>query len=192
MKGIILAFFIIMLVLVVGCTSEESSSDMNDTVNETDVVTETNITEDDVELPPDIVDEVLEKRDALYQKELEAKGFGIFDFSWLNVENCDFYKQDFDEKIVDLREEIQDAEDEVAEESDDVMVLEQELDLAITSGNQNAIDRIRDDIEEEKDEIELAEEVVEDLGVLFKKHIIIRNEIKDFCRELKVIAGRSS
>lgn len=120
------------------------------------------------------------------QKELEARGFGLFNYSVLTADTCKGHYEQIREKILDLKEDIGDAEDNVLEEERDIPIVKQELAEAEQSGNQEAVKHLKDRLEEEEDELFEAEEALDDARELYQKHLIIRNEVKDYCFGLKV------
>ncbi len=124
--------------------------------------------------------------DDLRLRRLEALGFGIFNYSVLTQETCAGHYEQIRDRILDLKDEIQDAEDNLREEEEDVEEMEQELLEVEQSGNVNAVERLRDRLDEEIDEREEAEDVLEEARELYHRHLLIRNEIKKYCLELKV------
>ncbi len=117
---------------------------------------------------------------------LEAKGFGLFNYSVLTRDTCKGHYEQMRERLLELEDDIGDAEDNLDEEEQDVFEIEQELGNAQQEGNEHAINKLRDELDHEDDERSEAEDVVEEARELYRKHVIIKKEIKDYCLSLKV------
>lgn len=117
---------------------------------------------------------------------LEAKSFGLFNYSVLTKDTCKGHYEQLRERLPELEHEIGDAEDNLDEEEQDVMEITAELEQAQQQGNEHGINRLRDELDHEDDERSEAEDVLEDARELYRKHVIIKNEIKKYCLELKV------
>ena len=117
---------------------------------------------------------------------MEARGFGLFNYSVLTADTCKGHYEQMRERLVDLEEEIGDAEDNLREEEKDIVIARQELEQGEQSGNENALSHLRDRLDNEEDEKNDAEDVLEEARELYQKHLIIKNEIKKYCLELKV------
>jgi len=151
---------------------------------------ESNVTWEEEKLEEDIEVVASEPEQASianhYLKKLEAHGFGLFNFSALTAETCPVFYDDFRFKIQDLKEDIEDAEDDLINEKQDVLDVQEQLDLAEQQGNDKETKDLKEDLNQEYDEFQDVEDAIDEMDDLYKKYVIIQNEISDYCLSLGV------
>ncbi len=176
---------VILLIFLDGCITGEVVLDAGNETNKTSG-NETSIVNKDVDTLTTEDDEKMAEYNKKRQRELEAYGFGIFNYSVLNKDTCAGHYENMQEKIRDLKDDVKDADENFVNQKEDVDELEKELEIVKQSGNENAVKHLEERIDGEEDEMKEAEDYLDEISELYRRHIVIKNHIKEYCLELKV------
>ena len=176
---------VILLAFLDGCITGEVVLDYGNETNKTSG-NETSIVNQHADTLTAEDNEKMVEYDEKRLREFEAYGFGIFNYSVLNADTCKGHYEQMKEKIHDIKDDVKDADENFINQKEDVDELEKELEIVKQSGNENAVKHLEERIDREKDEMEEAEDFLEEISELHRRHIVIKDHIKEYCLELKV------
>ena len=169
--------FLLALVLLSGCVPQE------ETPLETVLVSPS--PEPLALSPPPVPSSLPSSLPSLSQKELEAKGLGIVDFSFITAENCDAEYVHLQHELAGLHDNLDETEEELSDEQFDVLKAQQALETAQAANNLKAIEDKEDDLEEEIRDVEAVQDKLDTLSTLEKKYKLVLNSLKDRCKRYK-------
>ena len=124
----------------------------------------------------------------LEEQRLRAKGGGIFDFQELTAANCDDSIVNYRELLDTIEDDLDDLESEFAEEERDLQEALAALRAAQDSGDERAIRRAHEDIDDEEEDVAYVEDLLDEKVEYFRKLKIVFATMKDECPKLKARA----
>ena len=127
----------------------------------------------------------VQKANEQHLRRMEALGFGIFNYSVLTKETCDGHYEEIRDQLRDIEEDIVDGEETLEGKRHHLEDLQEQLAELQQSGNEHAIENLQDGIHDQEEEFGDYKDKLEDLRVLYDKHLIIKNEIKKYCLAFK-------